>query len=453
MVEIVEENGKKYIICPHCGAKVEKLVMYGKGPNPFCPRCFKLVSKKGIPEEMIERKPYKHPKKKATAQQTTPPKAPAPAPPPASTTTTIRREQEHGLFKKIREPHEILEEVLRTFNVKEDFIKFIVNKSRRTGGIHPADLIRYLLVMKSGVSNKDLANIIANEYTQAMIAEREKAKELGLNVFYPVYPPFGSGETTIYPPTATYPAQNPAQQLMQRYPTSQYHAPQQAFNPERLKQEILSTIQRILVEKEEKKKIDLLEEQLQKTREDMIKIQHTFESALKDVVSTLSDKLKDIVEKVKEPPPNVVTVDQLEKMNLQQQAKLHEELIKTKDERIKELVQTLKEERTEMTKSIQEILKQYEEERAELLKKLEEVRSQQPISTEGFRTDEARVLATAIDRATNIIAGRKPIEVIVKAMQPLFAPIPTEKPQYIETKESKSKVIDLLEGTEYVAEE
>jgi len=451
-VEIVEEGGKKYAICPHCGNRVEKFIMYGRGPNPFCPKCNKLVSKKLIPDEFIERRPYKHPqkskKKEMSAVSEQKMKTVAPR---------IQEGASEGLFRRPRESHEILEEILRTFGVKEKFIQFIVARSQRTGGIHPADLIRFLLVMDSGVRNKDLANIIASEYSQALIAEQQKAKELGLNIVYPIYPypqtqntttaafiqPYTGAQTQQYPPYQRYPQ---IQQLQQQ---------QHVFDPIRLKEEIMMTIKAMLEEKEEKKKVELLEEQIQKTREDMIKIQHSFESALKDVVSTLTDKLKDIVEKVKEPPPNVVTVEQLEKMQLNKQLELLEKLLEEKDKRIQELVKELKEERSEMTEALQKVLDEYEKERAELLKKIEEVRSQQPISTEGFKSDEARVLATAIDRATQIIAQKKPVEVIIKTIPTLLGtPAPsTERPQYVETKESKSKVIELLEGTEYVSEE
>ena len=98
------------------------------------------------------------------------------------------------------------------------------------------------------------------------------------------------------------------------------------------------------------------------------------------------------------------------------------------------------------------IYKQSEE--LEIKQRIEELKNYQPPPVEGFKTDEARVVATALDRLTNVIIQKRPLEIVAESLSKFLAPHPTERPQYIEKKEeSKSSVVELLEGTEYVAEE
>ena len=403
-LEVVEEEGKRLIKCPHCGALVEKFIQYENMTVPLCPECRKIVPSSRIPEpknQWIQMLPAKKKKRKKKVVEIEEPEheerretiAPSP----------IRDE---SIFKRPKSPDQVLKEVLEQFGLNPKFIQLMVSRSRRIGGIHPSELYMYLITLNSGVKNKNEAYFIAQEYMYALMEEEKKAQELGFPISYPLEaglsthgteppPAFGIGldfrsshesqfpafgrlrrdfrrdETTAFNsfqrqqqfvPPATAQQSQPVRTMT---PVSERPRTSERLTKEEVEKMFEERLKRLLEETKRKEEIDALKESIHKLKEDQIKIQTEFQSALKDIVNSLKDLVNQQVSAVKNEVSNVLTkivdkINDISKKSDSEEITLDKIKSLMLEDRMNDLVQQLERERQFWQQQLQREKEWYE---------------------------------------------------------------------------------------------
>lgn len=104
-------------------------------------------------------------------------------------------EEERGVpIERIKEPHEILFEVLKDYGVKKRAAKFIMRRAQRTF-ISPSELASLLRTLKSGLKTQEEIKLLCDDYYYALEKEREKAYQLrAARQYYPSPRPYGDEE-------------------------------------------------------------------------------------------------------------------------------------------------------------------------------------------------------------------------------------------------------------------
>lgn len=69
---------------------------------------------------------------------------------------------------------------------KKGFMKMMLRRSKRRDGIHPTELVDYIIDMKSGVSGNKEARLIAEEYRDLLMKQKRLAEERGVEVHLPL---------------------------------------------------------------------------------------------------------------------------------------------------------------------------------------------------------------------------------------------------------------------------
>lgn len=471
------EDGTKEYKCPNCGEWVPHFVWFSNATAPMCPKCNKFVPRDQVPPEAIVWQESKRETKKRASRRRKKKEEEEESP-------EIREKElkkiemelgaeeeeeyggEEGLFETPKPPERVLWEILSQYkHIRSEFIRAMVRRSKIKGGLTPDELKYFLLNMKSGVKSEAEASFIADEYAWALRNEAEKAQKTGYPMSYPLpnyMAPksggfvssmgFGSRTSSYSPPYSP-----PVPSTISRYQPPSTTGDIDA-KLEALRQEFQSTIQQLFQEKERKKLEERLHEMEIKSREqyrdilEMIKeMQRQFQEAMKEMYNQFMQGLQQLSQQAQNPPPNVVTREELEKLQLQQLNQMLQQQLefwkKLDEEKSKQIMELIKELKTWKEKS--------EKDKLELLKKIEELSRREPYKPEGYKSDEIRLLAEGVHTLADVAKEKRPIEIVVKTLPMLMSQQPTpQQPRYQEVpSESKSNVIELLGGTEYVAEE
>ena len=122
--------------CPKCGN--DKFWTKPRSMYAWCMKCGARVKRKDVPPEQLE------------LRDEDVLNVPVPK------TTARKKEAGVSLFERPKSPHEVLEEILRSYNINEDFIRIAVRRSKIMGGLHPTTLRQMLTTMKiSGVKDRE----------------------------------------------------------------------------------------------------------------------------------------------------------------------------------------------------------------------------------------------------------------------------------------------------------
>jgi len=492
-LEVKEEGGKKYYKCPNCGEWVDHFDWYGNIRSPMCPKYKRLVRRDLVPPEAIVWKPAQKKKKKKTEEDEKVSEAKrkyeleriAKEIGAGGETAVGRVEEEaskemeeyqrsDSLFETPKPPARVVFEVLSAYkHINPEFIRAMVRRAQRKGTLSPDELKFFLMSMKSGVKGEVEAQFIADEYAYALEQEAEKARKLGYP--YPYSHTFGSRPYPQKPSTYTYPSsgyygsQTYYQSDNYTYPTynyptyrsqSQAQQPQQGVSREELmrmmeemRRETQQMMQQMMQQLIERKKREELEDKLHQLEMKQLEMQQQMVNMIKTMKDEFMQMMGQIVQQAQQPPPGVVTRDELEKMFLDKYTQLLEKQLEYKDR----VTEQWREQVGKLMEEIKELRQEQEKQKLELLKQLEEVKKKEPIvyKPEGYKEDAFRLLAESVHHLADVIKERKPVETAIKAMAPAVTgqPVQPPKPQLKETRASKSRVEEYLEGTEFVVEE
>jgi len=409
------EEAKPTITCPRCNRELTYLIQMIGMPTLKCPECGSFIKREAVPEGMEVR---------VVERPAKPEAKPKPKPKPKTT---------RELFEEPKSPHEVLREVLTEHGLNEAFIEYAVKRSERLGGIHPADLQGMLRDMKSGVSKASQIKYIVEDYYYALQRESERAKKLGRAFSYPLFPkgeerrppaygyPPGYPEYGYYPPEYYYPPEGYG-----RYPPMRpYYYPPPKREEGLTKEDVKKVV-------EEAVKAKKSEEEVKDLRERLIKLESGLNERIKQAVEPTLKEIKEKLETLPaqiQPttPPDVVTKKDLEEAI---EKKYKSEYVKVLEEHSKRLEKQLEEER-----------KFFRSEIDKLREKIEEAgKPTTPISTEGYRRDEVRLLADAM----NILGQKEPMKWIYKGMTIMVKPTLEEKPAEEMPKGEGADVLSLL---------
>ena len=416
-----------------------------------------------------------------------------PAPRQDSGEDTEERRDREGtpldkLFRRPKHPCEVLQEVLNEFKLKSEFVTAMVRRCQRAGGLHPVELLHYLTTMKSGVKTQGEAQFIAEEYAAALREEMEKARQL--NMPYPsigitepaalqgtvaspgfqrllqILPPNGSTTPPSYGSTS--PSVSPGFQTPGARPQPS-RTPGQVANMQTQALDITGIFQGIAAllnalnktqpqqQQTEDKLMALMFQMLQKQQEQTMQLliqqqRQQIEELAKQLGTGLQELGRSFAESIKE-------LSKLVESTTKQRQADPELLYKAaKAEAEKEYLEKLLKLKEEETKKLTESL-------SELEKKIYEVIMTASKPAGEFQSDEAKLVATALQQATalgnklvDILDKRQPIKIIVEALPTLMqaqgaGKVP-EKYRSTETKAGEAiEVIEELEKLGLVEEE
>lgn len=494
-LEVKEEGGKKLYRCPNCGEWVDHFDWYGNIRSPMCPNCKKLVKRDLVPPDAIQWKPARKTSRKKAEEDEKLSMAKREyelkliarelgeevgegvvselEEEASRAMEEYRRYESESIFEAPKPPEKILFEVLSAYkHINPEFIRAMVRRAKRKGYMTPDELKFFLMNLKSGVKGPVEAQFIADEYAYALQREAEKAKKLG----YP-YPysatfdsrqPYSTTTSSGWQTTSTYPytsSQSTYPYTSSTYPYSSSYQTQQSSVSggvtreelermmNQLRQETQQTIQQALQQILQKKKEEELEDKLHALEMKQLEIQQQMINMMKSMKEEFMQMMQQIASQASQPPPNVVTRDEMEKMFMEKYMSLLEKQIESKDEAIRQWQQTV----LNLNEKLKELKDENERLKLELMKELEMIKKREPIvyKPEGYKEDAFRLLAESVHHLAEVVKERKPIETTIKTLAPaLTGQLPQqEKPKLKETKRSKSKVFEYLEGTEYVVEE
>jgi len=418
--------------CPLCGAEVEYFTKKPRSHFVQCPACGKKFSITEHPELKDFIKVVEEGKRK---DEGAPEEREEEGAAEVKEVKPVRRSVPKPLFEEPKPMEEVIYEVLSEWNCDEDFINRIVNYVQRKQYFDPGWLMNMLLHARTGRKfTEQEAYMVVDEIVSAIEQEKRRAEQLGRPYFgsiiwaqsssrtyqpgYPMYPATGSQPAypTTYPPaTPTGTPPSPAYQYQQQMAIT----PQQIREwiaqslAEQRKESVIDELRRQVAELEKKRiedKADLekkLMESITKTKEELI-------NAIKDAISSLAP--------AQQVQPAGIDKKDIELMKV--------EMEKAFAQRVAELEKKYLEARSESEKK--ELLGQIEE----LRRRLEDVKREASaitISPEGWKSDEARLVAELGGRFLDLVKDRKPMEYLVRIIPQTQAqpsqqqPMKTEK--------------------------
>lgn len=461
-----KEETSQTFDCPHCGEPQTEFPQYGKSPAPLCENCSKLVSKKDIPEEMIVKK-----EKKTKGKD----------PADDEDVKRILEEEaseeidmeldESNFFEEPKKPEEVLAQVLSEFDVDKNFIKMMVRRSKRQGGIHPSDLRNYLKAMKSGINNESECDYIADEYSFALREEEEKAKNTpNASPEYPLGKRHrqsyssGSGMSQYGTRDQSYQRSRYDQRSNMRqrdrnqqygdYGDSQTHGgqkiPQQStpggdqksYEINRLQSKIDRMMDEMDSEDLTKKEIrDIVIETVSDTKKEKKQeispedVQQMIQNSIQDMqkqnrIEKLESELRETQSRMQQQQQefqNMLTETVSEMKDMIVEASRPSDDVVTKDD----LERERKERESEMLKEMMKIKEKNQEKQLEELKKDRELLLNQlekereslnrpPPSADGeWTSDEAKITADAINRAADLAEKKEPVRNILTGLKEL----------------------------------
>ena len=403
-----EENEQKQeekYTCPKCGQKVPYFLRYGKAPYVICPKCKGKFAKSQAPEGSILQKPKKYDWNPASVRTR------------EEVEKLVKEEEpEVDIIRKPKTPEQVLKEVLEMFGVKPEFIKLAVIRSKRVGGLHPTDLRHMLYAFKnSGVNDKETAAYIADEYYYALMEEKRKAEELGINMTYPLgiesreryYREFGGG--TMY--GLGYNQQTYGTQTSIR---DRYQQMAQSSSNDRL----VELLERVILEKggtiddNVRKELEELKMKMQEQRHQtdmrIMEIQQQFMNMMNSFKNEVSSAIKSLTDAIKEMKNTQPQVDVQKEIDLRLKDKEIQEL----KERMKEIMDLLREKEKMTTEERKMWMEKYEKLKEEYENKINEALRRQ--TADKYQTDSYRLIADSIDKAVEVARTKEPLKELAK---------------------------------------
>lgn len=315
------------------------------------------------------------------------------------------QEGERGVpFRRPRPPYLLLRQVLEEFGVKDRAIDIIVTRCRRQGEMHPTEVQQHLSRIESGIKKSE-ADYIADEYYFALQHEDEQAAEYG-GGGVSSYPRRGGSESSDRTYSG-YGARRPTAGGDYSSPTSS----RRPGSPRPWDSQSDGALS-------ETKLLDILD------RRDRDRDQRDRERTLERDVSDMGKTMVELMQElkhIKENPPtsvpaDMVTMDQLKSQQADSYQKAMELQLDTMKNDRKELLDALKDTQKESKETVKEIRDFYSEKIDKMEDKLEDAKRHGTRSTDGYKDDNVRLAADAMDRAGRIIESKEPIKVIIEGL-------------------------------------
>ena len=383
--EIPEEPTSETFPCPKCGVENDHYLRYIPSGMLKCPTCKKILKRDSIPEKFIEEVPSKKAGRK--------PKKPRKR--ERSERDEEDREGRTGLFRRVKTPAEVVEEVLRDHNAKDDFIDYVVKKAERRGGLYPEQLRDMLLNLDSGIRPKTEIEYIVGDFYETMQAETMKARDLRGSQYYPQIEEGGGYRETYYPPTES---DRHDEMFYPRSPRFGQRSSQREDwrRPEVTRQD-LQEFQRDILENIRK----------EKEADKFDKILETITEQSKDITALGTELMN-----IKENPPVVAPEGETD------YEKSLKHTIERQDKRQEELMKLITDERKEHKADAKELREFYTHKSERLEDELKDAKNRPQREVGKYSKDEIQLAAEGMNRLADIAEKRKPGEVLIKVMTP-----------------------------------
>jgi len=348
-------------------------------------------------------------------------------PPKGSTPTRNIRDE---LFERPKEPCEVLHEILEAYGLSKTFTEWMVRRCTRVGYLHPLELYHFMRTMRSGVKTEQEAAFIAEEYAQALAAEIQKAQRL--NMTYPI-------PNLTIPPTKLNVEPGIANKLIQIMPIQSQN---QTSMPYAYGQSLPSYQGRGQPNVTQPAPMSQFPQQPISPR-DMIELfkvaQSTATEQTKLMVQNLENKIDTTIQQAMSPIAKALEMLS-EALKQPKSSGLDPEIVKVLLQS-KESSAKAEAEANYYKSMLEMVTKQHEEEKKILLKALEErekkledlqktmyeliSKMQKPVGE--FKTDEAKLIANALNSLADVgnkvvdaLVNRKPLETIMKTLPSLM---------------------------------
>ena len=313
-------------------------------------------------------------------------------------------------FRRPESASALIKDICQKYGVTKRTIRIIADRCDRVGVLHPADLERLLLDLKTGLKGRE-AVLIAEEYDMALRTQAEEQEQRQSRR------PYGTGYRTP-PSTRSVGGRQyrfdeefeptPERSWTPRYtPQSRYgeEAPTSEVSGEDLeemKESILEAIGEKLEKKKQEDRLDNILNEIKDQGKTILNLQHE-------------------IKEVKEHPPTVEKVGEsdYEKAlvhTIDQQSKKTEELGKIIREDQKTFKADLKQTRDDHQATIDRIIKANKEDTKELREYYQRELGDQR-SKEGYASDEVRLVSEGLNKVAGLIDRKKPIELIIREMR------------------------------------
>ena len=309
-------------------------------------------------------------------------------------------------FRRPESASDLIRDICQKYGVSKRAVRIIADRCNRVGVLHPADLERLLLDLKTGLKGRE-AVLIAEEYDMALRTQAdEQEQRMSRRSYGTGYRTPPSTRSIRGQPYLYEEEQEPQQQSWTpKYPpTTRYgeEAPPSEVTGEDLEEMKESILEAIGEKLEKKKQEDRLDKILNEIRDQG------------KTIINLQNELRD----VKEHPPTVEKVGESDyektlKHTVGQQTKKSDELGKIIREDQKTFKSDMKQIRDEHQTTIDRILKANKEDVKELREYYQrEIGNKR--STEGYTSDEVRLVAEGIHEGFELLNRKKPAELLVK---------------------------------------
>jgi len=438
----------KYLIkCPRCGQEVEYFFREKPhDPALICPACMQYINRREIPsnvkfkvkylgeEDRRRNSPQEEAQEEVVEEDSEKPQK-----------KISRKTEPPPLFEEIKEPTQIINEILLDWGCEEDFVKKITEYINMKGYFDPAWMMNMLLRARTGRKfTEQEAFMIVDMIISALEKEKRKSEETGrifpltimsLRTGFPTY----MGSTQILQPYTpqtlgyTYmPPQTPSitttQMPMQ---TPQYMQSTSQLTP----QAIQEMIKQAIMEYKRESDIDEIKKlimNLEKRRvEDKSELEKKIMEKHEEILKTVEKIFSSITGQLQ---PQETTIDKkdIELMKMEFEKSLSEKLANLEKKYIESKNEAEKRMLLSQIKSLEE--------------KIEEVKREasRPVSAEGWQKDETRLIAELGARALDIIREKKPIEYVVRIL-------PTQ-PQQPQQQKTEKTLIEMIKESGGVVE-
>jgi uncharacterized Zn finger protein (UPF0148 family) len=452
--------------CPKCGAEVE-FFLKRKPHDPYllCPQCNNLFTKNELPPEErnrvrvkymedIEEKndnddvaqPHEHIDEDEKQEQAI-----------QKEVSKQRQRRFEPLFAMPKEPTEIIAEILLDWGCKDDFVRRVTEYINVKGYFDAGWLMSMLLKANTGRRfTEQEAFMVVDMIMSALEREKKMAEETGKAFPIGIVPLRGGGGGGTYY-SHPIPLHQSSPQYMTMYhasPTPPPHGqaiqqlPTTAQYPQITPQQIQEMIRQAIAEQKKADVIEELKKMIYEIEKRRIEDKAEVEKKLADTTKTVRDELtkmlenslseiKDMIASLQSPQQTQAASASIDKRDLEL---MRIELEKKYIQEISNLEKKLLEAKTEAEKK--ELLGQLQELKVKL-DTLERAAST-PISPEGWKSDEARLVAELGGRFFEIVKDRKPVEYLVRIIP--------QKPMTEEKKITETSLEELIKESGGVVE-
>ena len=406
--------------CPNCGTIIKKPDVRDAEVKVVPRHIYDKAGKVPMEELLREIDEWEAKEEAEVMEESIPPKG-------EITPRNIRDE----LFERPKEPCEVLHEILEAYGLSKTFTEWMVRRCTRVGYLHPLELYHFMRTMRSGVKTEQEAAFIAEEYAQALAAEMQKAQRL--NMTYPIpnltipptklnVEPGVANKLIQIMPVQQQPQNQTAMTYNYGQPTPQYQGrPAQPVPTGAYPPPIQQTISpRDMIELFKVAQSSASEQTKLMVQNLETKIDTTIQQAMNPIAKALEMLSQALQSKSSGLDPETLKI-LLESKAASAKAEAEANYYKT-------MLEMVTKQYEEDRKTLMEALKERDKKLEEMQKAMVELISKMQKPVGEFKTDEAKLIANALNSLADVgnkvvdaLVNRKPLETMIKALPTLVA--------------------------------